>query len=89
MLVVWVQCFERELVHLSVTLQWEGSFNGIPVRSGIEGGLNVPERKAGDLHTRVLEAVLPRDSYRARTCKLKSNGTKALQHLPPYAENCV
>lgn len=51
--------------------------------------MNVPERKAGDLQKCFLEAVLPRDPYRARTCKLKSDGTKALQHLPPYAQKCM
>lgn len=82
LLVVWVQCCERELVRSLVTLQQEH-------RLRAEDGLNVPKREAGDLQICFLEAVLPKDTYRARTCKLKSNGTTTLQHLPPYAQNCM
>lgn len=81
LLMIWVQCCEREIVHSLVILQWE-------CKAG-DSGMNAPERKAGDLQICFLEAVLPRDTYRARTCKLKSNGTKALQHLPPYAQKCM
>lgn len=80
-LILWVQCCQRKC---SPWLTFNAS-----ARTGTGSGMNVPERKAGDLQICFLEAMLPRDTYRARTCKLKPNGTKDLQHLAPYAQKCM
>lgn len=58
---------------------------------GIEDGLYMSKRKAaGDLHICFFgKQCCFQYTYGTRTCKLKPNGTQALQHSPLHAPNCV
>lgn len=80
MLTIWVQCCGRELAHSLVTLQREH-------KVGDRGWAEWSQKKGWSPPDTFLGSGAAQRHYRARTCKLKSNGTKALQHLPPYAQN--